>query len=105
LSELTLGKGMLMNDLNLSVATINSNEGLRFPKTMLLPVYREVTFDIGLADLKIKMQPDWSLEKKLLLTSLDLIVTNLAISKIFARILWHRKFFEIVKNNCYGILR
>ncbi|GFH42292.1 multifunctional 2',3'-cyclic-nucleotide 2'-phosphodiesterase/5'-nucleotidase/3'-nucleotidase [Lactococcus hodotermopsidis] len=77
LSEATLGQAniALMNDLNLTAATIGNNEGLGLQKSSLNRLYDSANFPVILANLKDKgRQPNWALEKMTIETSFGMTV-------------------------------
>lgn len=77
LSEATLGQAnvALMNDLQLTAATIGNNEGLGLQKTMLDRLYEQANFEIILANLKDKgAQPSWAVPKKTVTTSFGMTI-------------------------------
>ena len=77
LTEVTLGKGniALMNDLQLTAATIGNNEGLGLQKSMLDVLYASANFPIILSNLKDKgLQPSWAVEKKTVVTSFGMTI-------------------------------
>jgi 2',3'-cyclic-nucleotide 2'-phosphodiesterase (5'-nucleotidase family) len=77
LSEATLGKAniALMNDLQLTAATIGNNEGLGLQKAVLDGLYDRANFDVVLANLKDKgVQPSWAVDKKTVTTSFGMTI-------------------------------
>lgn len=77
LSEATLGKAnvALMNELQLTAATIGNNEGLGLPKSALDTLYEEANFPIVLANLKVAgQQPEWAVTKKRIMTSFGMTI-------------------------------
>lgn len=77
LTEATLGKAniALMNDLQLTAATIGNNEGLGLQKSMLDVLYDSANFSVILSNLKDKgQQPSWAVEKKTVVTSFGMTI-------------------------------
>ena len=77
LTEATYGQAniSLMNELQLTAATIGNNEGLGLPKERLDRLYQSANFDVVLANLKDKAkQPSWAIEKKTVVTSFGMTI-------------------------------
>lgn len=77
LSEATLGQAniALMNDLNLTAATIGNNEGLGLPKATLDNLYETANFNIVLANLKDQgQQPAWAVTQKRVTTTFGMTI-------------------------------
>lgn len=77
LTEATYGQANigLMNELQLTAATIGNNEGLGLPKEKLDKLYSSANFDVVLANLKDKgNQPSWAVDKKTVTTSFGMTI-------------------------------